>query len=729
MKKNYLIINILLVFTFLNFNSSYSQEVQDLLLGTQAAENHIKNDEDLFSINFLNASLRFVLKDFESILNVNFMPDDIIKDGINQQQQPRDLDNIKITYTANKQLNKKEAWSLLSQLLSIADLSTQPVPGVDGFYRITTSANANRLALPLYIGTNPNELPEKGRLRYIYFLANTTAPAMRAVVEKIKSSSATVEIFKDLNALIITDEAYNIASIMKIVKELDDSTTPETMSIVRLNQASAQEVAQLYENLKGKDDPFKRTFGQKDLATKYYFSQEVRVIAESRTNSLIILGPKDGVERIEKFISEYVDTDVSNFGQKLFTVKLQFSNATQLATTLTSVTKFGQGTEVAQVGGVRAGERYFSNVTFQADNQTNSLLIMATEEDMKLLRPVIKKLDVQQPQVALEILVVNVDYSIIKRMGTAIRNPFPGAVNFQSLTYNTTQSQAIINENTGSLLGNLIDLASTSSPGSFVLSLGRESVWALFNIQEEINNAHDIAHPFLTTVNKYPASVLFSSERRVKSATIASGFTTQDEVMSLPAKLEVTVTPQISSDGTINLDVQVTDETFTNEDPNDGNKLSRIVKTNADVKNGQALAIGGICRTVREAEKDGPAPFISNIPILGNLFTARRDLSRKNNLLILIFPTIIETGAAGQNQMNKFTHQKSSFLKDIIDETECAVSSPRDPIYQWFFNTKNNPEYNFEIDNLNDIVKQSSKQAHEVKKAEEPKSVLDWIGK
>lgn len=683
-------------------------------------------EEDLFTVNFTNASLNSILKDFEKILKVNYIPDDIVKNGI-AQPPARELENIKITYSANHKMTAEEVKILLSQFLAISDLSIQPVSNLDGYYRITTTTNANRLALPVYIGIKPEDLPTNGRIRYIYFLANTAATAMKAVVEKLKSSSATIEIFKELNALIITDEAYNITSMMKIIRELDEATTPELLTIIKLKQASAQEVVTLYENLKGKDDPFKRSFGAKEVPTKYYFSQDVRMIAEPRTNSLIVLGPKDGVERIERFISEYIDTEAKDQGRKLHTVKLQFSNANQVAQTLTSVTKFGQGTDVAQVGGIRAGERYFSEVSFQADPQTNTLLVLGTDDDMKLLMPIIKKLDVRQPQVALEILVINVDYSIIKRMGTALRNPFPGAVNFQAVSYNTSQTGAIINEQTGSLLGNLISLATTSSPGSFVLSLGRESVWALFNIQEEINNNHDIAHPFLTTVNKYPASVLFSDERRITSATVSSGFTTQTEQMSLPAKLEVKVTPQISSDGTINLDVEVTDETFSQPDPSSGNKFSRIVKTNADVMDGQVLAIGGISRSVRQAAKNGPGNFISNIPILGNLFTARRDLSEKRNLLILIFPTVINPGEEGQKTMNKFTHKKASFLRDIIEETECNAASPRDPIYQWFFHPQNTDAYTYEVDNLDDIIEQTEKPVVTPKPKVEPESVLDWI--
>jgi type II secretory pathway component GspD/PulD (secretin) len=704
------------------------QKTHDLLLNNKII-NTEKNDEILFAVNFTNASLKTILNDLGKILKINFIPDDIVKDGITATPA-RDLENIKITYSASQKMNEAEIKKLLSQFLAISDLTTQPIPNLKNYYRVTSTTNSNRLALPTYIGISFLELPQTGRIRYIYFLANTSAVAMQAVISKLKSNSAIVDIFKDLNALIITDEAYNISAMMKIVKELDERTVPETLSIIRLKDASAQEVVELYENLKSKDDPFKRSFNQKDThSAKYYFSQDIHMIAEHRSNSLIILGSKDSVEKIEKFILENIDINVANHGKRIHTVKIQFSEAEQIATILTAATKFATGKEISQSGGTRSGQHYFSDISFQADLQTNTLLIFGTNDDINAIIPIIKKLDQRQPQVSLEILIINVDYSIIKRMGTAIRNPFPGAVNFQSVTYRNDQVGAVTDPDTGSLLGNLIGLASSSGPGSFVLSLGRESVWALFNIQEQINSEQRIARPFLTTVNKCPATVKFAVSRRIPSAIVVSGGTNNDQTenMSLEAAVEVKITPQISSDGTISMAVKVTEESFSEPlNPSSGNKYSRVITTNADVKDGQVLAIGGISQVQDEYLKNAPGSFLSNIPILGNLFTARREQSESLNLLVLIFPTIINPGNEGEEVMRKITNTKSRFVEDVLNETR-FITSPRDPIYQWFFNPEQKLSSNSHKETFNEISKNTEKSLLQKKENLEPESVLDWI--
>ena len=707
------------------------RKAHDLLLDNKNNKiiNNEKNDEILFAVNFTNASLKTILNDLGKILKINFIPDDIVKDGITATPA-RDLENIKITYSASQKMNEAEIKKLLSQFLAISDLTTQPIPNLKNYYRVTSTTNSNRLALPTYIGISFLELPQTGRIRYIYFLANTSAVAMQAVISKLKSNSAIVDIFKDLNALIITDEAYNISAMMKIVKELDERTVPETLSIIRLKDASAQEVVELYENLKGKDDPFKRSFNQKDTqSAKYYFSQDIHMIAEHRSNSLIILGSKDSVEKIEKFILENIDIKVASKGKRIHTVKIQFSEAEQIATILNAATKFAANKEISQTGGTRSGQHYFSDISFQADLQTNTLLIFGTNDDISAIIPIIKKLDQRQPQVALEILIINVDYSIIKRMGTALRNPFPGAVNFQAVSYRPDQIGAVTDPDTGSLLGNLIGLSTTSGPGSLVLSLGRESVWALFNIQESIDNDHKIVRPFLTTVNKCPATVRFATSRRIDSAIVVSGGNNnQTEKMSLSAVIEVKVTPQISSDGTISMAVKVTEEAFTEPlDPSNGNKYTRSITTNADVKDGQVLAIGGISNAETNYTKVGPGSFLSNIPILGNLFTARREQSENLNLLILIFPTIINTGNEGEEVMRKITNTKSRFIEDTINETNSFITSPRDPIYQWFFNPEQNQCSNGHKETMKKISKDTEKSLLQKKEILEPESVLDWI--
>jgi general secretion pathway protein D len=718
MKNNYLLLMLLIGLSSSNLASSFlDEEIKNCLSG----------EENVYSVNFTNATLSSVLKELGSLLKLNFISDDIIKDGI-AQPPARNLDEIKITYSASRKMSAPEVTSLLGQFLAISDLSMQPIPKLKDFYRITSTTNANRLALPTFIGVNPNDLPNNGRIRYVYFLANATATGMQNVANKLKSNSAIVAIYKDLNALIMTDEAYNISSMMKIIKELDESTTPEVMTVIKLKNAIAQEVAALYEGLKGKDDPFKKSFGIKDTSSRYFFSQDVRLISEPRSNSLILLGAKESVERIEKFIYDYVDTEVNYGGKKLFKVKIEFNDAQQMANTLSTVTKFGAASDIAQAGGARGGERFFSNISFTADPSTNTLIILCSEDEYKLILPTIKKLDTRQPQVALEILIINVDYNILKQMGTALRNPCPGNVNFQSVSFNNGQSEAVVDQATGSLTGNLINLATTTSPGSFVLSLGRNSIWALFNISEQIQNRNTVAHPFLTTTNKYPAKISIAEERRIQSSRVTSGFTQTTEQMSMPAKLEVIVTPQISSDGTINLDVSIMDEEFT--DPvnfNSGNKISRIINTNADVKDGQALAIGGLNSYLKSSSKNGPAPFISNIPILGNLFTARSDESNVRNILILIFPTILNAEDDSFKKLNKFTSQKAQYIYDVMNERAEMVSSQRDPIYQWFFDHKDSSTNKLQSNDIEYILHETNEQAKEVIKEVEPESVLDWI--
>jgi hypothetical protein len=108
-------------------------------------------------------------------------------------------------------------------------------------------------------------------------------------------------------------------------------------------------------------------------------------------------------------------------------------------------------------------------------------------------------------------------------------------------------------------------------------------------------------------------------------------------------------------------------------------------------------------------------------------FTARSDESISRNLLILIFPTILTSDDASFKKLNKFTGQKAQYIYDVMNERSEIVSSPRDPIYQWFFDYKDDSTYKLQSNDIEYIIHETAEQAEEKVKEFEPDSVLDWI--
>ena len=101
----------------------------------------------------------------------------------------------------------------------------------------------------------------------------------------------------------------------------------------------------------------------------------------------------------------------------------------------------------------------------------------------------------------------------------------------------------------------------------------------------------------MVTTNKYPAFTSLGEVRRVATETITGTSTNPIEgVGNIAADLEVKILPRINSFGTVNLNIDIIIENFTEADPSNGNKNSKKVHTNASLADGEVLAIGGLSR-------------------------------------------------------------------------------------------------------------------------------------
>jgi general secretion pathway protein D len=577
----------------------------------------------------------------------------------------------------------------------MAGLSVVPGPEPD-FYKITTQTNALTSALPTYIGISPELLPNNDTyIRYVYFLQNTSQSMLGDLTKLLKTfmvtpKNAKLSAFADLTALIFTEKSANIKAIMKIVQQLDKATSPEILRIIPLKHTSAQEVMTLYNALAKADDPNKRPFpGQKKEPTLFYFPEDAKIVAENRTNTLIVLGPKKAVDRIEEFVKVHVDKQLPPPDQMLQVFPVQHANASQIAKILNEVTKFAPGSPAQQYGSIVEGQKYLKNMIFTSDESTNSVIARASKEDWRYIKPIIEKLDTMQPQVAIEVLIVTVTSTESKQLGIQFRNKdnqlLGKNLEFQTsgLTATSSSKAPIIDTTTGSLMANLISLATGQQPGSTLLTFGRAGdIWGILKILETHTQANVISSPYLLTTNKYQASVSLGQTRQVITGTVVSGSDTSVNTKGdLPANLEVKITPQINQDNIITLDININIEEFTSPDLDNTQRIKRNVITTATLLDKEVLALGGLIqKKVNNTQSNVPA--LGKIPIIGWFFKNRSKKQEHENLLIFISPQIIKP----TDPLAKvYTDNKADYARSVIEEMTDSADK-RDPIHRWFFN-------------------------------------------
>ncbi len=646
----------------------------------------------MLELNFENAALKNILDYISEAFDVTFLPDDAIS---LEDKKLKGVNDVKVTFKSNRLLPEKDVWMFLDFILNSAGLARIPMPNSkNNFFRITTLVNANKSSLPTYININSDDLPDTGVVRYIYFANTRQVSQLRDVLIKLQSKTASIEIFQDLNALIFTDDAYNIKSLMKIVKSLDNRELPEVLSVIRLKNADATDILNLYNSLvKGKKDAFKPAgFESK------YFPSDTKLIAEPRTNALIVLGSKDVIKRIEDFVTQ-IDKTVEP-KDIIHTYSLQYAAAETIAAIMNAAVQFGKDSDAAKFGGVRNGEKYLSNMYFEAERQGNRLIVRGSPEDYAIAKDLIQQLDQEQPQVAIEVLIVLLDLTKTKQISSQIRNKNLETFNFQQSGFGTPQQGIQINPTTGSLIQNLISLATTAQLGSTVFTLGKENVWAIFSILKNTLSTQIVANPFLTTTNKYTASTSVGTIRRVPTSAIVSGTATTNSFNDVEANLSIKITPQINSYGIVNLDIKINFDNFTNSTavtPNDlaiGDKTTRELSTNANVADNELVALGGLISNTQTLNETR-WPILSKIPIIGNLFKNKNSFTDDTHLIVLISPKIIRS----INLQNIYTKNKAEVVNKELEGIQDRFNK-RDPVRKWFWKDPINKNKNM----LNDFV-------------------------
>ena len=672
-----------------SLEKTITRKAPEVNISTKAAAD-LKKDQ-IIRFYFEDATLENVAHYIEELFEIKFFADDDI------EPTPAGgsvLKGHKITFKTNQPLSRDEAWNLFLKFLDIAGLTVVPTERKK-FYYITSMTNANKEVVTTYFDSKVSDIPDNsGKVRYVFFIKNAPLTTIQKIVSSFSSSTAQINAFPELNAMIVVDKGSSIRSLMNIVKEFDKEI-PECMSVLKLKKADAQDVAKLYADLTSAENPqgVGKLYSGKNQSDSSFFPSNARVLAEPRTNSLIILGSRKAINKIEEFIKTTIDKSLDMPYSPLYIYELQYTQAENMQRILSSVVDFGASTAAGQFGGVRDGDQYFRPMTITADVDGNRLIIKAEESDYLKLKEMIQKLDVLQPQVAIEVLIVDVQVSDHKELGAQIRQKYPDQpfANAQFATSgmngNGAYNPPVMPPSGSSLLGNLIALASNQKPGATLMSFGSEltgGVWGMLRVLETFGKTDVVSNPFLLTTNGYTAQVQLGTTRRIQTSISLSAGASQQGFQPIEANLTVTIKPQISTDGTIQMGIAIDITDFSSDAISEGNTTQKTVQTAAIVNDKEILVLGGVVKTSTSVSMS-KVPILGDIPVVGWLFRNKEKVKIKSNLLIFISPHIIYSNS--NKAAETYTREKTSTVKKIMDNSVIKTGT-KDPINSMFFDSE-----------------------------------------
>lgn len=290
------------------------------------------------------------------------------------------------------------------------------------------------------------------------------------------------------------------------------------------------------------------------------------------------------------------------------------------------------------------------NVTI--DERTNTLIIQDVAASLESIREMVLKLDIPIRQVLIESRIVNADESFSKNLGVrfgfskfAHESPI-GPTNDSTLIIGggqegTVDYGGVTAFDSGGGENYMVSLPAAGATGSLALALG---VIGSHLLQLELSAAlaegrgEDIANPKVITANQHEAMIEAGVEIPYQEAS-SSGATS---VSFKKAVLALKVTPQITPDDRVLLDLEVNQDTRGSPDVQGVPPINtRKVGTQVLVDNGETVVLGGIYTqsTTNSVER---IPFFSDLPYVGFLFKRRADSKDKTELLIFVTPKILK---------------------------------------------------------------------------------------
>jgi type IV pilus assembly protein PilQ len=281
------------------------------------------------------------------------------------------------------------------------------------------------------------------------------------------------------------------------------------------------------------------------------------------------------------------------------------------------------------------------------DSRTNMLIVKDTEEVIDRMDKMIKTLDTQTPQVLIEAKIVE----IYENMARDIGLNSPG---FNFLKAGPALAPGMPRFSLSSVTSESVNF--TEVAGLNLFRLGRNVALNFkLSLMESQSKGKIVSSPRIITQDKKKAEIKLADSRSYRTITNA-GNASMENWQQLDAILQLSVTPQVTNDGSISLQVAIKKEDFTDELVGQGappNRKSREVTTDILVENGSTVVIGGVY-SYEKTESHSGIPFLKDIPIIGWLFRSKYNPSnKKNELVIFLTPRIINQVEAGMITMNE----------------------------------------------------------------------------
>ena len=535
--------------------------------------------------------------------------------------------------------------------------------------KILPDANARQIPaidLPDRVSPTSDEI-----VTQVLDVRNVSAPALVPILRPMIPQYGHLVAYPASNILIITDRASNVNRMMRIIRRIDQVGNQD-VEIVPLQNAGAAEIVRVVNSLY-----------QGAAAAE---GTPVKVVADERSNSVLIGGDQAQRLRLRALIA-HLDTPLEAGGDTRVRY-LHYANAEKLAPKLKEqMTGIAQAVAApgAQGAAASAAQAAEKGAMVWADPTNNALIITAPAKLMRAMMAIIDKLDIRRPQVLVEAIIADIDYSKDSELGVnwaaygagntnvpvgAFVSPIGGT----SIVDLATAAQNPTTVTTTLLQGTTLGVGRIAAAGLNFAAIVRAiradtsnniiatpSAMTMDNQEAELKVAQEV--PFIT--GQYTAN-----NTAVVGGAVNPFQTIQREEVGTILK----ITPTISAEGSqVMLKIAIESSSLGQKPAGAVDLVTnkRTVSTTVLIEDAGIVVLGGLIEDDM-SKGESRVPFLGNIPILGLLFKTRNQTSSKTNLMIFIRPKIMRDA----NQAAYETELKYNYMQD--QQTPMFHTSPSD---------------------------------------------------
>ena len=544
----------------------------------------------------------------------------------------------KVKVVSSKPVSKAELYDLF---LSILDVHGYTAVRSGGVVRVIPNKDARSAPVDVISGTS---IINDEYVTQVIRLENVSAAKLIPVLRPLVPQQAHMAAYAPSNAIIISDIRANINRISEIIDRMDESAVKET-EIIQLRYGVATDVVEMLKALE------KSRAGEGADA-----NDEATLVADKRTNSVIVTADEVSIERINRLI-DYLDIPLEQSGNVRVRY-LEYADATEVAEVLTRVMQ-----NLARLDDESRGQSRSANAakaTIESDASTNSLIMTADTDEMAALESVISRLDIRRAQVLVEAIIVEMEIVEGRELGLQWLFANDSGVYGSSISTSSAQqarnagiAQALLPQDSTSTDIGVRDLAGALAqvPGSTfgwgVVDEGL-TMTTILNALQSQGNANILSTPsvialdneeaFITVGQQVPF-VTGSYTNTGSSNGVANPFQT---IQRENVGVTLQVTPQINEGDSVVMDIVQEVSSISQQvlSASDVITNERKIETKVMAQDGDIVVLGGLVKDDIQDSQQG-VPVLSAIPIIGRLFRNDVVSVTKSNLLVFIRSTII----------------------------------------------------------------------------------------